>query len=74
MGEKDIGWTLEEELGNKNISIGFINSAYIEINEIQDKDDEYKKIKKYCPKIHFRAVLYNKVSGISTYRPAQQRP
>ena len=43
-------WTSEDDLGNKNISIGFINSAYIEINEIQDKDDEYKKIKKFLNK------------------------
>lgn len=44
-------WTSEEEnFANKNISIGFINPAYIEINEIQDKDDEYKKIKKFLNK------------------------
>ena len=36
-------WMSEKELlGTENISIGFINSDYIEVNEIQDKDDEYK--------------------------------
>lgn len=42
--------TDEEQLGTKNISIGFINPAYIEVNEIQDKSDEYKKIKKFLNK------------------------
>ena len=55
-------WTLEEEVGNKNISIGFINSAYIEINEIQDKDDEYKKIKKFLNKY---LQLYSERKAIS---------
>lgn len=40
----------EECSENKNIGIGFINPAYIEINEIQDKDDEYKKIKRFLYK------------------------
>lgn len=40
----------EESFENKNIGIGFINPAYIEINEIQDKNDEYKKIKKFLYK------------------------
>lgn len=44
-------WMSEKELlGTENISIGFINSDYIEVNEIQDKDDEYKKIKKFLNK------------------------
>lgn len=41
-------WILEDELfGANNISIGSINPAYIEVNEIQDKADEYKKIKRF---------------------------
>ena len=35
---------------NDNISIGKINPMYIEINEIQDVNDEYKKIKKFLNK------------------------
>ena len=42
--------TDEELFGTSNISIGMIDPAYIEINEIQDKDDEYKKIKKFLGK------------------------
>lgn len=42
-------WKLDK-CGTENISIGMINHAYIEVNEIQDKDDEYKKIKKFLNK------------------------
>lgn len=42
MGE----WTLDQETDN-NISIGCVHPAYIEINEIQDKNDEYKKIERF---------------------------
>lgn len=34
----------------ENISIGFLNPMYIEVNEIQDKNDEYKKIEKFLNK------------------------
>ena len=35
---------MEDEC-NKSIGIGMINPAYIEVNELQDKDYEYKKIR-----------------------------
>lgn len=55
-------WMTEEErLGTKNISIGFIDPAYIEVNEIQDRDDEYKKIKKFIKKY---VEKYSKSKGI----------
>lgn len=31
----------------KNIGIGHINPSYVEVNEIQDKDDEYRKILRF---------------------------
>lgn len=34
----------------KNIGIGSINPAYIEVNEIQDKNDEYNKIMRFLKK------------------------
>ncbi len=34
----------------ENIGLGPINSAYIEVNEIQDKNDEYKKILRFLKK------------------------
>lgn len=34
----------------KNIGIGLINPAYIEVNEIQDKNDEYNKIMRFLKK------------------------
>ena len=56
-------WIAEEKLSEmKNIGIGFINPAYIEINEIQDKDDEYKKIRKFLNKY---AEKYAKTNGIT---------
>jgi hypothetical protein len=55
-------WMSEKELfGTENISIGFINPAYIEVNEIQDKDDEYKKIKKFLNKY---VEKYSKSKGV----------
>lgn len=35
---------------NSNISIGHLNTDYIEINEIQDKNDELKKIERFLNK------------------------
>ena len=52
-------WTLED---TNNIGIGFINPAYIEINEIQDKNDEYKKIKKF---LSLYLKKYSEQKGIS---------
>lgn len=55
-------WMAEEELsGTENIGIGSINPAYIVINEIQDKEDEYKKIRKFLNKY---AEKYAKTNGI----------
>lgn len=34
----------------QNIGIGFINPMYLEVNEIQDKDDEYNKILRFLKK------------------------
>ena len=42
-------YEMEDEC-NKSIGIGMINPAYIEINELQDKDYEYKKISKFLKK------------------------
>ena len=39
-----------EDECNKAIGIGMINPAYIEVNELQDKDYEYKKISKFLKK------------------------
>lgn len=52
---KPIKWVLPEEDPiyqglSKNIGIGSINPMYIEINEIQDKDDEYRKILRFLKK------------------------
>ncbi len=40
---------MEEEC-KRAIGIGMINPAYIEVNELQDKDYEYSKIKKFLKK------------------------
>lgn len=45
----------------KNISIGSLNPAYLEVNEIQDKDDEYKKIRKFLQRYIAR---YSEISGV----------
>ena len=42
-------YDMEEEL-NKTIGIGMLNPAYIEVNELQDKDYEYRKISKFLKK------------------------
>ena len=49
----------EEE--TDNIGIGSINSAYIEVNEIQDINDEYKKIKRFLNKYLER---YSQMNGV----------
>lgn len=51
----ELEWKKEEDdpifqSMKENISIGFINPMYIEVNEIQDRADEYKKIKKFLNK------------------------
>ncbi len=44
----------------KNIGIGSINSAYIEVNEIQDKNDEYNKIMRFLKKyLEYYAINNN---------------
>ena len=50
-GEKPIykSWQMIEET-NSAIGIGMMNSAYIEVNELQDKDHEYIKIRKFLKK------------------------
>ncbi len=54
-------WKLAK-CGTENISIGMINPAYIEINEIQDRNDEYKKIKKFLNKYVEKYVEKNGIS------------
>lgn len=45
----------------ENIGIGSIHPMYIEVNEIQDKEDEYKKITKFLKKyIEYYASLNGK--------------
>ena len=46
MSTRKLVWE-PEKFNFRNISIGSINPAYIYVNEIQDKDDEYKKIAKF---------------------------
>lgn len=48
--EIDNEWKTDLDCSKNNLGIGIINSMYIETNEIQDKDDEYKKIKKFLNK------------------------
>lgn len=45
-----------------NISIGSLDPTYLEVNEIQDKNDEYKKIKKFLQKYITR---YSEIIGVS---------
>ncbi len=59
-GTRQSEWKLAER-ETENISIGMINPAYIEINEIQDKDDEYKKIKKFLNKYVERYAEKNSI-------------
>lgn len=46
----------------ENISIGFLNPMYIEVNAIQDKNDEYKKIKKFLNKFFDYYVQKNNLN------------
>lgn len=49
-GEHPVYKVIEKVDDSKAIGIGMINPFYIEANEIQDKEYEYKKIKKFLQK------------------------
>jgi len=57
--KRPIKWFLDKE--TNNIGIGSINPAHIEVNEIQDRNDEYKKIKKFLRKYLDR---YSQINGV----------
>ena len=59
VAKSPLKWFKEEE--TNNIGIGLINPAYIEVNEIQDINDEYKKIKRFLNKYLER---YSKMNGV----------
>lgn len=52
----------DENVNNSNVSIGLLVPSYVEINDIQNKDDEYKKIKKFLNKY---VELYSKKRNIN---------
>ena len=63
-GTHNITEVLPEECSEyKNIGIGFISPSYVEVNEIQDKDDEYKKIRKF---LHKYLQYYSEKESIPT--------
>lgn len=59
---KPVNWKTESFTKNKdNISIGYIEPDYIEVNEEQDINTEYKKIKAFLNRYVERYSKNNKV-------------